>query len=198
MDRETVTLNDLIKSRLDEIAEDAWENHRVVKVDSAEARYLEVGSGAVIERWRCQQNHGSGPCGEPMVPDTEYSVLLACPDDIPLFPGSMKETATVYELNADFGFTASELVHFSDITAAYQKFHGCTQPNVDKLVRLRLGPVARLAALHLWIQEDPQTTAEVAKALGVTPKTALKALTELQDDGRARKVHSVWTYQAAF
>ncbi|MFD8685348.1 hypothetical protein [Streptomyces sp. NPDC059651] len=197
MDRETVALNDLIKTRLDEIAEDAWNEHRVIRVDESDARWLSVGSGAVIERWRCQRDHGNGPCGAPLVPEADARTLLSSPDFSPM-ADTPDLSVTVQELDGDFGFMSSELHHYADLVAAYRRFLGGTERTVDKLIRLKLSPVARLAALHIWLQQDPQTTAEVAKALGVTPKTALKALTELQADGRARKVHSVWTYQAAF
>ncbi|WP_216586844.1 hypothetical protein [Streptomyces brasiliscabiei] len=44
------------------------------------------------------------------------------------------------------------------------------------LVETELLPTARLAAVHLHIQGEPQTTAEVAKGLACADSTALRAL----------------------
>lgn len=51
------------------------------------------------------------------------------------------------------------------------------------LVETELLPTARLAAIHLHIEGEPQTTADVAKGLACADSTALRALKALQVHG---------------
>jgi len=55
-------------------------------------------------------------------------------------------------------------------------------------------PVARLAALHVLEHPDPQSTAEVASALGVSAATALRALRALQERQLVRQIHDLWAF----
>ncbi|MER6236516.1 hypothetical protein ABT185_10680 [Streptomyces clavifer] len=123
MDRETVTLNDLIQTRLSEIVEDLWEHNRVLRVESGEARCLQVGTGVAMERWQCQRTHESGPCGEPLVPMAEALLLLGYIDHLPVLDEELThEPIEAPSLDPDFGFMISELLHFSDITALQEQY----------------------------------------------------------------------------
>ncbi|GDY65698.1 hypothetical protein SAV14893_050910 [Streptomyces avermitilis] len=110
----------MIRTRIEEIAEDLWANHRVMQVPSGEARWLEVGHAVVAEQWSCHQNHGDGVCGEPLVPYQVAKELLGCPED-PTFPEDefKRELIPFDHLDPIWGFNASELIHFSDVRAMH-------------------------------------------------------------------------------
>ncbi|MFE7029472.1 hypothetical protein ACFU9Y_04115 [Streptomyces sp. NPDC057621] len=61
--------------------------------------------------------------------------------------------------------------------------------NAELMLRIctetELLPVSRLAAIHLHMTDEPQTTAEVAKGLSCADSTALRALKALQAYGWA-------------
>lgn len=73
-------LNLVIAARLKQNAEEAL-TRGIQKVESREARLIEVGEAAVMERWRCQQDHGSGLCGQPLIPEPEAAQLLGEPQN---------------------------------------------------------------------------------------------------------------------
>ncbi|MGW5198620.1 hypothetical protein [Streptomyces spiralis] len=121
MDRETLALNDFIRNRIEEITEDLWTNHRVMRVEDGEARWLEVGHAVVIEQWSCHQNHGDGVCGEPLVDWDTAKELLGCPGDPTFLSDDLKrEGIPFHHLDPVWGFTASDLLHFSDVRALHE------------------------------------------------------------------------------
>ncbi|MFI5977072.1 hypothetical protein [Streptomyces sp. NPDC051452] len=123
MNQPTVSLNDLIQTHLNEIAEDAWEQHRVMRVDDGEARWLEVGHTVVIERWSCHQNHGDGVCGEPLVDYQTAKELLGCPGDPTFLDDDLKRPSIPFKrLDPAWGFTACDLIHFSDVRALHEAY----------------------------------------------------------------------------
>ncbi|MFI2757809.1 hypothetical protein ACH5A3_02865 [Streptomyces echinatus] len=123
MDRETVTLNNFIQTQLSEIAEDLWSHHRVIQVSSGEARFLQVGTGVTLERWQCQQTHGSSPCGQPLVPLTEALILLGCCDYLPVPDDELKHELIAFRtLDPDFGFTLGELMHYFDLLTVQEQY----------------------------------------------------------------------------
>ncbi|MFE7762964.1 hypothetical protein [Streptomyces sp. NPDC057438] len=115
----SLTLDSLIRTRLAEITEGLWNDHRVLRVESSDARFLQIGSAATIERWQCQANHGSGLCGEPLVSSTEAGLLLGSPD-YPAVESPVYGLIEYRELDTNFGFMAGELVHFSDVVAEFE------------------------------------------------------------------------------
>ncbi|MET4646096.1 hypothetical protein ABID95_005853 [Streptomyces atratus] len=78
-------LNDLIATRLEEIAVVAWRDHRVMGIKDGNGRVLELGTAAVQEQWYCQDDHGWGLCGEPLLTHRQASTLLGMyADDEPI------------------------------------------------------------------------------------------------------------------
>ncbi|MCX4608705.1 hypothetical protein [Streptomyces mirabilis] len=119
----TVTLNDLIETHLSEIAEDAWENHRVMSIAGDNGRFIQLGSGAVWERWTCEADHGCGPCHEPLLTQDQAATLVGQPVDFCLVSRAMAPIEMTV-LDAEFGFQLSELYHLSDVVAEFRKAQG--------------------------------------------------------------------------
>ncbi|MER6112404.1 hypothetical protein [Streptomyces hirsutus] len=123
MTQPTVTLNDLITTRLTEIAEDAWENHRVMRITGENGRIIQLGSGAVWEQWSCEADHGSGPCHEPLLTLDQAATLVGQPVDFCLVNPAMAAIEMTV-LDADFGFQLTELYHLSDVVTEFKKAQG--------------------------------------------------------------------------
>ncbi|MFE4991401.1 hypothetical protein ACFRH4_08625 [Streptomyces mirabilis] len=125
MSSPTLTLNDLIRTRLEEIAEDAWLSHRVMGVTAGNGRLLEFGSAAVRERWYCQGDHGNGLCGESLLTATQASTLLGMVADDDPVPDPVIPAVEIELLNPDVGgFLLDVLFHFSDVAAEFRKAQG--------------------------------------------------------------------------
>ncbi|MET7847663.1 hypothetical protein ABZT48_05340 [Streptomyces avermitilis] len=108
MSGSTVTLNNLmIETHLSEIAED-------------NGRFIQLGSGAVWERWSCDADHGSGPCHEPLLTQGQAATLVGQPVVFCLDSPAMAPIK-VTVLGAEFGFQLSELYHLSDVVAEFRK-----------------------------------------------------------------------------
>ncbi|MFE7361476.1 hypothetical protein [[Kitasatospora] papulosa] len=119
----TITLNDLIENRLSEIAEDAWENHRVINITGDNGRVLPLGTASVWERWRCEADHGFGPCHEPLLTLDQAATLVGQPVDFSLVAPAMGAIEMTV-LDQEFGFQLTELYHLSDVTQEYRKAQG--------------------------------------------------------------------------
>ncbi|ROP53300.1 hypothetical protein [Streptomyces sp. PanSC9] len=119
----TFTLNDLIQTRLTEIAEDAWENHRVMRILGEDGRVIQLGSGAVWERWCCEADHGHGPCHEPLLTIDQAATLVGQPVDFCLVTPAMTPIEMTV-LDSSFGFQLTELYHLSDVVAEFKKAEG--------------------------------------------------------------------------
>ena len=120
-----ITLDHLIQTRLQEIAEDAWRDHRVMPVKSGDGRALGLGTGAVWEQWYCQADHGHGLCGEPLVTHEQASTLLGMHNDDQPVPTPQLPPVEIALLDPSRGcFTPDVLFHFSDVVAEYKKAQG--------------------------------------------------------------------------
>ncbi|MEU6449623.1 hypothetical protein [Streptomyces sp. NPDC046979] len=123
MTQPTVTLNDLIATRLTEIAEDAWENHRVMRISGENGRVITLGSSAVWEHWSCEADHGYGACHEPLLTIDQAATLVGQPVDFCLVhPEKAPIEMTV--LDASYGFQITELYHLSDVVTEFKKAQG--------------------------------------------------------------------------
>ncbi|MGA5467822.1 hypothetical protein ACPCUK_03150 [Streptomyces arboris] len=111
-------LNLVISGRLAINAKNALEKG-VQKVDEREARLIQVGSAAVMERWRCAQDHGFGPCGQPLITEPEASQLLGEPQN-PVMDEPAHGYLTVEDLDPVMGFITVELFHESHVIAAFK------------------------------------------------------------------------------
>jgi hypothetical protein len=121
----TITLNDLIATRLTEIAEDAWRDDRVMAVKDGDGRVLQLGTGAVGERWTCHANHGHGFCGEPLVTHQQASTLTGMFSDDEPIPNPLIPPVEVELLDPSVGgFLPDCLYHWSDVVAEYKKAQG--------------------------------------------------------------------------
>ncbi|MFD9920632.1 hypothetical protein ACFWXR_14255 [[Kitasatospora] papulosa] len=121
----TVTLNDLIETRLAEIAEDAWKTHRIMPVNHGDGRVIQLGSAAVWELWTCRANHGSGFCGEPLLTATQASTLIGMPrEDGPVANPALPVIEVELLDSAVGGFLIDDLLHLSDVRAEFRKANG--------------------------------------------------------------------------
>ncbi|MEU5448680.1 hypothetical protein [Streptomyces californicus] len=119
----TITLNDLIKSRLGEIAEDIWESNRVMRISGDNGRVIQIGSAAVWEQWTCEADHGSGPCHEPLLTLDQAATLVGQPVDFSLVSPTMTPIE-IEVLDESYGFQRTELYHLSDVTQEFTKAQG--------------------------------------------------------------------------
>jgi hypothetical protein len=121
----TITLDHLIQTRLAEIAEDAWREHRVMPVKAGDGPILQLGTGAVPELWFCQADHGLGVCNEPLLVSQQASTLLGmCNDDEPIpDPKTPPVESEIFDPTVG-GFLPDVLFHFSDVVAEYKKAQG--------------------------------------------------------------------------
>ncbi|MGW3154029.1 hypothetical protein [Streptomyces sp. NPDC001089] len=119
----TITLNDLIKTRLDEIAEDVWESNRVMRISGDNGRVIQIGSAAVWEQWTCEADHGSGPCHEPLLTLDQAATLVGQPVDFSLVSPTMTPIE-IEVLDESYGFQLTELYHLSDVTQEFTKAQG--------------------------------------------------------------------------
>lgn len=118
----TVTLNDLIATRLAEIAEDIWESNRVMRLGHGDGRVLEIGSAATWEQWVCHGVHGDGLCGQPLVTARQASILLGLRSDDDPIPDPQIAPIEVELLDEGVGgFMPDLLIHWSDVVAEYRK-----------------------------------------------------------------------------
>ncbi|WP_424570810.1 hypothetical protein [Streptomyces sp. CH-036] len=111
-------LNLVISGRLAVNAKNALEKG-VQKVDERDARLIEVGSAAVMERWRCAQDHGFGPCGQALIPEPEAAQLLGEPQN-PVMDEPAEGYLTVEDLDPVMGFVTVELFHHRHVIAAFK------------------------------------------------------------------------------
>lgn len=111
-------LNLVISGRLAVNAKNALEKG-VQKVDEREARLIQVGSAAVMERWRCVQDHGSGICGQALVPEPETAQLLGEPQN-PVMDEPAHGYLTVEDLDPVMGFVTVELFHHTHVATAFK------------------------------------------------------------------------------
>jgi hypothetical protein len=118
-----ITLNDLIATRLAEIAEDAWEKHRALRIAGDNGRIIQLGTAAVWELWRCEADHGSGPCHEPLLTTDQAATLAGQPVDY-MIESTSQPTIEVTVLDPEFGFQFTDLYHLADVVAEYQKAQG--------------------------------------------------------------------------
>ncbi|MFE4918988.1 hypothetical protein [Streptomyces sp. NPDC056661] len=120
-----ITLNDLIETHLNEIAQDAWEKHRVMRRVHGDGRVLQLGAAAVWELWTCHADHGYGLCGEPLLTPAQASTLTGLwNDDLPV-PDPKIPAVEIEQLDSALdGFLIDDLYHFSDVTAEIQKVNG--------------------------------------------------------------------------
>lgn len=121
----TVTLNHLITTRLAEIAEDAWRDHRIMPVRDGNGRVLQLGTAAVEELWQCHADHGYGLCGEFLLTHHQASTLTGMfNDDVPI-PNPLIPPVEVELLDPSVGgFLPNCLYHYSDVVAEYRKAQG--------------------------------------------------------------------------
>ena len=121
----TITLNDLIETRLDEIAADAWWEHRIQRVNHGDGRVLQLGTASVWELWVCRSDHGSGLCDEPLVTATQATTLLGMPrEDGPVtFPKVPPIEIELLDSGVG-GFLADDLLHWSDVAAEFNRLQG--------------------------------------------------------------------------
>lgn len=118
----TITLNDLIETRLNEIAEDIWESHRVMRAQDGKGRLLQLGTAAVQELWYCQADHGHGLCNEPLLTHHQASTLLGMRSDDEPVPDPQIPPVEIELLDlAVGGFLPDALFHFSDVGREYRK-----------------------------------------------------------------------------
>lgn len=113
----SININDLIRTRLAEISEAAWRDHRVMPV-SSDGRVIEVGTAATTERWSCADDHGSGVCGESLLTHRQASELLGLlnPDEPVRDPQIPVIDLEVLDEEVG-GFTCGSLYHLSDVVA---------------------------------------------------------------------------------
>ncbi|MDC2953362.1 hypothetical protein PO587_02710 [Streptomyces gilvifuscus] len=119
----TITLNDLIRTRLDEIAEDVWESHRVMRIPGEDGRVIQLGSAALWERWVCEADHGFGPCHEPLLTLDQAATLVGQPVDFSLVTPTMTPIE-IEVLDGSYGFQLTELYHLSDVSQEFRKAQG--------------------------------------------------------------------------
>ncbi|MFD4523281.1 hypothetical protein ACFWP7_04965 [Streptomyces sp. NPDC058470] len=115
-------LNLVISGRLAVNAKNALEMG-VQKVDEREARLIQIGSAAVMERWRCAQSHGSGICGQALIPEPQTAQLLGEPQN-PVMDEPAHGYLTVEDLDPVLGFVEVELFHHRHVLAAYAERSG--------------------------------------------------------------------------
>ncbi|MFE7029473.1 hypothetical protein ACFU9Y_04120 [Streptomyces sp. NPDC057621] len=92
----------------------------VQRIPERDGRIIQIGSAAVIERWRCAQDHGSGPCGQPLITETEAAQFMGEPQN-PLTDEPAHGYLAVEDLDPAMGFVTVELFHESHVIAAYKK-----------------------------------------------------------------------------
>ncbi|CAM5332815.1 hypothetical protein [Streptomyces aurantiogriseus] len=125
MSSPTVTLDHLIQTRLAEIAEDAWRDHRIMPVRDSDGRVLQLGTAAVRERWTCMADHGYGLCNEPLLTHQQASTLMGMFNDDEPIPNPLIPPVEVGLLDPGVGgFLPDSLYHFSDVVAEYRKAQG--------------------------------------------------------------------------
>ncbi|WP_430376720.1 hypothetical protein [Streptomyces sp. B1-3] len=115
-------LNLVISGRLAVNAKNALEKG-VQRIDEGEARIIQIGSAAVIERWRCVQDHGFGPCGQALIPEPQTAQLLGEPQN-PVMEEPAEGWLMVEDLDPVLGFVQIELYHHRHVLAAYAERSG--------------------------------------------------------------------------
>ena len=117
-----ISINDLIRTRMTEIAEAAWRNHRVLPTADGEGRVLQIGSAATVERWVCGADHGAGVCGEPLLTHRQAAELLGLlKEDEPVLDPQLPVTDVDLLDEGAGGFTCGSLYHYSDVRTEFQK-----------------------------------------------------------------------------
>ncbi|GAA5078730.1 hypothetical protein [Streptomyces similanensis] len=117
-----ITLDRLIQTRLSEIAEDAWRDHRVMPVTHSNGRVLQLGTAATREQWYCQADHGHGLCHETLLTHDQASGLLGMYADDEPIPHPKLPTVEVELLDPSVGgFLPQALYHLSDVVAEFKR-----------------------------------------------------------------------------
>ncbi|WP_328981749.1 hypothetical protein OG258_19845 [Streptomyces mirabilis] len=125
MSSPTLTLNDLIATKLQEIADDAWWDHRILRAQDGNGRVLQLGTAAVREAWYCLADHGHGLCNEPLLTHRQASTLLGMYADDEPIPAPQIKPVEIELLDPAVGaFVPDALYHFSDVVAEFQKAQG--------------------------------------------------------------------------
>ncbi|MGW2932935.1 hypothetical protein ACWDA7_13955 [Streptomyces sp. NPDC001156] len=121
----SLNLNNLIRTRLVEVAEAAWRDHRIMPIGDSDGRVLELGSAATRERWVCGADHGHGPCNEPLLTHRQAAELLGLlNEDEPVLDPQLPVTDVELLDEQVGGFTCGSLFHWSDIRTEFQKAQG--------------------------------------------------------------------------
>ncbi|MFD8072182.1 hypothetical protein ACFV3E_05965 [Streptomyces sp. NPDC059718] len=125
MTRPTISLNDLIKNRLEEIAEDAWINDRVMNLNHGDGRLIHIGTATTWELWQCHADHGNGrPCGEALITAMQAATLLGDYGDDGPVPHPVIPAVEIELLDeAVGGFLPDLLYHRSDVEARFKAVH---------------------------------------------------------------------------
>ncbi|MFD9618478.1 hypothetical protein ACFWB2_14580 [Streptomyces virginiae] len=110
-------LNVVVASRLEHNTQDALKKG-IRRIGTDEARIITIGSAAVLERWRCVQDHGFGPCGQALIPEPETAQLLGEPQN-PVMDEPATGWLTLEDLDPVFGFVTVELFHLSHLLVAF-------------------------------------------------------------------------------
>ncbi|MFE9865890.1 hypothetical protein ACFYPZ_24650 [Streptomyces sp. NPDC005506] len=122
MSTPTVTLNDLILSRMEEIAEDAWNASRALRITGQGGRVIDLGTASTWEEWTCCADHGDDLCDQPLLTSEQAATLIGQVVDFSL-PNPSFPAVEVQHL-AEYGFETVELFHLSDVTAEFRKVNG--------------------------------------------------------------------------
>ncbi|MEU1454399.1 hypothetical protein [Streptomyces avermitilis] len=121
----TFDLNRLIATRLTEIAEAAWRDHRIMPIGDSDGRVLQIGTAATRERWVCGADHGTGVCGEPLLTHRQTAELLGLlNEDEPVLDPELPVTDVELLDEGLGGFFPGSLIHFSDVGREYRKAQG--------------------------------------------------------------------------
>ncbi|WP_327131990.1 hypothetical protein OG311_13445 [Streptomyces sp. NBC_01343] len=110
-------LNVVIASRLEHNTQEALRKG-IQRIGTDEARIISIGSAAVLERWRCVQDHGFGICGQALIPEPETAQLLGEPQN-PVMDEPAMGWLEVEDLDPVFGFVTVELFHLSHLLVAF-------------------------------------------------------------------------------
>ncbi|WP_406431578.1 hypothetical protein [Streptomyces sp. NBC_01589] len=122
MSTPTVTLNDLILARMEEITEDAWNASRALRITGQNGRVIDLGTASVWEEWTCCADHGDGLCDQPLLTSEQAATLIGQGVDFTLPKPSIPVVEVQYL--TEYGFKTVELLHLSDVTAEFRKVNG--------------------------------------------------------------------------
>lgn len=122
MSAPTITLNDLIATRMEEIAEDAWNASRALRITGQNGRVIDLGTASVWEEWTCCADHGDGLCDQPLLTSEQAATLIGQVVDFTL-PEPSIPVVEVQDLT-EYGFQTVELIHLCDVVTEFRKAQG--------------------------------------------------------------------------